>query len=93
MPALFGPYNPCPRQPQGYAWETRVRGRFGSVAWGFNTFAEALDYARDQYANAVEARDARRSVGDEYSVTDFWATIDGPGGRLGWSTIEKLVTR
>ena len=84
-------YMHCPIKPEGFKWEAHQRSRYSSCAWGFNTFAEALAYARQQYRNEVERTKARRLPGDEYCQQEFWATISGPGGQLGWQTIAPLV--
>ncbi len=85
-------YNPCPHYPDGTLWEVFVRGRFGQCAWNMVSFSKALKYVRDQHAQAVAAAKARRHPGDEHSVAEFWAFIDGPGGRLEWRDLEPLVT-
>lgn len=86
-----GRYGECPRRPDGFKWMTHQRSRMSSCAWGFDTFAAALRYARQQYARAVAETAAREFSGAEYCEREFWATISGPGGEMAWDVIKPLV--
>ena len=90
---MFGPYNPCPAHPNGTPWEVKMRSRYASCCWNMKTFNDALNYLRQQYAYAVRDTKAKRRPGDEYCEMEFQGYIDGPGGRLEWHDIEKLVKK
>jgi hypothetical protein len=86
-------YGKCPRKPEGFKWWGHQRSRYSSCGWGFDTFAETLAYLRQQYGHAVRHTKERRRPGDEYCEREFWATIEGPGGKLDWLTIQPLIKR
>jgi hypothetical protein len=88
---FYQPYNVCPRYPDGTRWEVYARGRYFSCAWNMQTFAAAVAYLRQQWANEVAGTKERRNPGDEHRTSEFRGWIDGPGGRMEWNMLEGFV--
>jgi len=89
MPSPYNAFNPGPwkHTATGRKWKTHTSGRFFSGGFDFDTFGEAVAYARQQRENDL------RYIGRHYpgQRSFYRATITGPGGELPWDVIEPLI--
>ena len=65
----------------GNKWFTYIRSRYFAGGFEFDTFAQAVAYARAQQANAVKNQ----------ALRDFSCEIKGPGGVMPMTMIAPLL--